>query len=110
MYFDDVGIMGATEAEHDKTLLMVLERARKNGVKFNPEKVQHRQSQVEFMGNVFSDGQVKSKTKYREAVSKREQTGCSSTIGSHQISCKLHSKFIKKISKSPPSNATRCGL
>lgn len=70
MYFDDVGIMGATEAEHDKTLLMVLERARKNGVKFNPEKVQHRQSQVEFMGNVFSDGQVKSKTKYREAVSK----------------------------------------
>lgn len=54
VYFDDVGIMGATEEEHDTALSLVLERARLNGVQFNPEKSQYRQSRVEFMGHVSS--------------------------------------------------------
>lgn len=68
VYFDDTGIMGATEKEHDDTLSLVLERARQNGVKFNPDKVQYRRSCVEFMGHVLSEGRVKPKTKYREAI------------------------------------------
>lgn len=58
VYFDDICIMGNNENDHDKILSIVVERARLNGVKFNPEKIQYRKAQVEFMGHILSCGLV----------------------------------------------------
>lgn len=68
VYFDDIGITAENEVEHDKTLSLVMERARANGIKFNPEKIQYRKSEVQFMGHVLSNGQIKPTNKYRDAI------------------------------------------
>lgn len=68
VYFDDIIVMGNTLEEHDVTLSNVLERARINGVKFNPDKVQYRQEQVEFMGHIISENKIQPQKKHLEAI------------------------------------------
>lgn len=51
---DDMLIAGKDDAEHDHILTTVLERAKKNNIKFNPDKIQLRVSEVKYMGNLIS--------------------------------------------------------
>jgi hypothetical protein len=44
--FDDIIVAANNEAEHDATLRVVLERARKHDVRFNKDKLQYRVPQV----------------------------------------------------------------
>lgn len=68
VYFDDIGIAALDEAEHDRILTMVIERARLNNIKFNPEKIQYRKSEVKFMGNIICGGTIKPMEKYKAAI------------------------------------------
>ncbi|XP_058827881.1 uncharacterized protein K02A2.6-like [Topomyia yanbarensis] len=62
VYFDDVAIAVKNLEEHDKTLAIVLERARKNNIKFNSVKTQYRSDTVKFMGHVMFDEQRQHRT------------------------------------------------
>lgn len=68
VYFDDIGIYAGDEKEHDAIVDLVIERARENNIKFNPEKIQYRQREVKFMGNILSNGKIKTDLKYGEAI------------------------------------------
>jgi len=59
VYFDDIGILGENLEDHDNTLLQVLQRAQENGIRFNPDKVQYRKQEVEFMGHILSERNLK---------------------------------------------------
>jgi hypothetical protein len=52
--FDDIIVAADNEAEHDATLRVVLERARKHDVRFNKDKLQHKVPQVKYVGHVVS--------------------------------------------------------
>ena len=41
IYFDDMGICAENEKEHDRIMDKVMERARINNIKFNPDKIQY---------------------------------------------------------------------
>lgn len=57
IYFDDMIIAAANEEEHDKILKVVLERAKQYKVKFNPNKLQYKVTQVKYLGRIFdADG------------------------------------------------------
>lgn len=68
VYFDDLGIYAKDEKEHDEIIAEVIERARANNIKFNRDKIQYRQLEVKFMGNIISQGKVKPDSKYSRAI------------------------------------------
>lgn len=55
IYIDDILIFGRTRQEHDKALMAVFDRARKTGLKFNKSKTKLYQSEIKFLGHVFSE-------------------------------------------------------
>lgn len=67
-YFDDIVICAESEQEHDKLMSVVMSRAQKNNIKFNPTKMQYRQREVKFMGHILSYGKIRADRKHREAV------------------------------------------
>lgn len=68
IYFDDLFVSGVDERDHDATLLTVLERARRNNVRFNDSKIQYRVASVKFMGNIISFGSVRPDEKHLRAI------------------------------------------
>lgn len=54
VYIDDILVTGTTIEEHDKNLDLVMERARKLNVKFNPSKFQYRIEEVSYLGFNFN--------------------------------------------------------
>lgn len=58
VYFDDILGAGDTKEELDKIVKDVLEVARRNNIKFKPEKVQYFVSPVTFLGFEFNKGQT----------------------------------------------------
>lgn len=52
---DDMIVSGITKEDHDRTVSEVIERARQVGAKFNKDKFQYCQTQVKFMGQMFSE-------------------------------------------------------
>ena len=79
MVFTDHVITEKDEIEHDGILKLVLNRARENNVKFNPEKFQFRVSEVKYVDQVLSsDGfkpdryKVKAIVKYPQPQTKED--------------------------------------
>lgn len=68
VYFDDIGIVADGYGEHDRILATVLERARKHNVRFNPEKIQYRKTEMIFMGHIISAGTIRPGRKYSDAI------------------------------------------
>ena len=58
IYMDDVIIYGRTEEEHNVTLLKVLNKIRKSGLKVNRDKCQFNKTKLEFLGHIISDGGI----------------------------------------------------
>ena len=56
---DDMLIAGADDAEHDKAFVAVMERAKERNVKFNKKKLQFKQSEVKFSGNIIGEDGLK---------------------------------------------------
>lgn len=51
---DDMILYGQTKQEHDLAVAEVVKRAKEVGARFNKDKLQYCQSQVKFMGQIFS--------------------------------------------------------
>ncbi|KAE8739912.1 hypothetical protein FOCC_FOCC014576 [Frankliniella occidentalis] len=58
-YFDDCLVAGTGHEEHDKLLMQLIERARAENIKFNISKLQYRQSNVKFLGHLWSHNEIK---------------------------------------------------
>jgi hypothetical protein len=54
VYIDDLLISSSCPRQHDRILTQVIERAKKNGIKFNKEKVQYKVDKVKFLGHIVS--------------------------------------------------------
>lgn len=59
VYVDDILVKGSTIQEHDKNLLNVVEKARRNNIKFNLTKLQFRIEEVRYIGHVFSGNGIR---------------------------------------------------
>ena len=59
---DDIMVIGYQEDEwdHDKALTQLLETAKKNNIKFNFDKIQYKQKEVEFFGKMYTTQGCKS--------------------------------------------------
>jgi hypothetical protein len=68
VYFDDIIIGAKTKEEHDLKLKQVLEIARKNNVRFNKKKFQYCQSEVEYLGHVIGNNNIKKDKEFIQAV------------------------------------------
>ena len=56
---DDMLIAGTDDADHDRIIRAVLDRAREYGNRFNPKKVQYKLPQVHYMGRIVGQDGVK---------------------------------------------------
>ena len=57
--FDDIIVAAQDEKEHDEIMAKLLERAKAENVKFNPEKLQYKVKEVKYMGNIVSESGLK---------------------------------------------------
>ncbi|XP_055856265.1 uncharacterized protein K02A2.6-like [Episyrphus balteatus] len=68
IYIDDFLIHATTKEQHDKILKLVLLRARDIGLKFNPTKSKFCQTEVTFIGHLFSHDGVRPDPSKVEAI------------------------------------------
>lgn len=54
VYIDDILIAGDSLEEHDRILQQVMDRARKLNIKFNPDKIQYKVTEVKYLGKIIS--------------------------------------------------------
>lgn len=99
IYFDDIIIFAINEIEHDKILEKVIERARQNNIKFNPEKIQYKQKSVKFMGNTISSGEIRPLAKYTDAILGMKKPTDKSSILRFLGLLKYIARFISNLSK-----------
>ncbi|GFW80896.1 uncharacterized protein K02A2.6 [Trichonephila clavipes] len=59
IYFDDIIVAGCDEDSHDAIMSRVLERAKLLNIKFNPDKLQYRVSEVKYLGQTISKSGIK---------------------------------------------------
>lgn len=67
-YFDDIIIATETEKEHDETLQRVCQRARDFNVRFNLQKLQYKQTSVQYLGLLITDKGMQPAQKHVRAV------------------------------------------
>ncbi|GFV80324.1 reverse transcriptase domain-containing protein [Trichonephila clavipes] len=59
IYFDDIIVARCNEDSHDAIMSRVLERAKLLNIKFNPDKLQYRVSEVQYTGQIISKSGIK---------------------------------------------------
>ena len=65
---DDIVILGYNDHDHDQTLYTVLDRARKVGMKFNPDKCTFKRDSISFYGVTISADGVKPDPRKIDAI------------------------------------------
>ncbi|GFS35155.1 transposon Tf2-6 polyprotein [Nephila pilipes] len=68
IYFDDIIVAGYNEDSHDAIMSKVLERARSLNIKFNPDKLQYRVSEVKYVGQIISKSGIKPDPDHIKAI------------------------------------------
>jgi hypothetical protein len=68
IYFDDCVIAGKDEQEHDELLQEMMEKAKQENIRFNKSKVQYRQREVLFLGQLMSKNQIKANPERVRAI------------------------------------------
>lgn len=99
VYFDDIGVYAKNEAEHDEIVTEIIRRARENNIKFNPEKIQYRKSEIKFMGNIISEGGIRPDSKYGEAISDMKKPTDKNGVLRFLGLLKYLARFIPNLSK-----------
>ncbi|GBN70838.1 hypothetical protein AVEN_128932-1, partial [Araneus ventricosus] len=68
IYFDDIIVAGNDEASHDAIMSKVLERAKSVNIKFNPDKLQYRVTEVKYVGQIISQSGIKPDPDHIKAI------------------------------------------
>ncbi|GBO23467.1 Transposon Ty3-I Gag-Pol polyprotein [Araneus ventricosus] len=98
IYFDDLIIAGKNKEEHDKILVEVLERAKENNIKFNPNKFQFRIEEVKYMGLLVSKDGIKADPSHVRAIKEIEKSTSKNDIKRLLGMVNFLSKFIPNVS------------
>mgnify|MGYP001557088947 CR=1 FL=1 len=96
---DDLLIWGSTKEEHDKRLRSVLERAREQGLRFNPEKSQVCLSSVTYVGHTLSKDGLTPDHKKVEAVQQMNQPQSKEELQRYLGIITYLAKFIPNLSQ-----------
>ena len=65
-FFDDILIVGSTDAEHDARVRQVLQRLKQRGVRLKKDKCEFGQSEVTYLGHILrSQGTSRRSEAYR---------------------------------------------
>ena len=81
---DDILVAGSTVEQHDERLRATLVTARKNGIKFNPKKIQRCSTEVKFFGEMLTKDGIKPDPEKIAAVEKM-----SSPKSKKELECQL---------------------
>lgn len=98
IYIDDFLVYGKTQEEHDERLRLVLERARKVGLKFNKAKCQIGKSSVKYLGHIFGTQGVSIDPSRIEAINKMESPRSKVELQRFLGMINYISSFIKNLS------------
>lgn len=98
-YFDDLIIAARSEAEHDETLRQICIRARQYNVKFNSDKLQYKQTSVQFLGLVISKEGIQPAQKHIRAMLEMPKPHDKQAVLRFLGLVKFLSRFIPNVSK-----------
>ena len=65
---DDIKVCGSTEPEHDQAFCKMFEATRKHNVNLNSEKLQFKQTKVDFFGHVLTENGIQPAKEKLEAI------------------------------------------
>ncbi|GBN61323.1 Transposon Ty3-G Gag-Pol polyprotein [Araneus ventricosus] len=99
IYFDDIIVAGNDEASHDVIRSKVLERARSVTIKFNPDKLQYRVSEVKYVGQIISKSGIKSDPDHIKAIVEMPTPKSKTEVRRLLGMINFLSKFIPNVSK-----------
>ncbi|GBL80157.1 Transposon Ty3-I Gag-Pol polyprotein [Araneus ventricosus] len=99
IYFDDIIVVGNDEASHDAIMSKVLERARSVNIKFNPDKLQYRVSEVKYVGQIISKSGIKPDPDPIKAIVKMTTPKSKTEVRGLLGMINFLSKFIPNVSK-----------
>ena len=96
---DDVKVQGSTEVRHDIHLLETVDKARKAGIKFNPNKCHIKKSKIDYFGRVVSSDGVEPCPKKVSAIVKLIPPENKLELQSFLGTVNFMSTFIPNLSK-----------
>ena len=96
---DDIVIFGYDDHDHDKTLYTVLDRTRKVGMKFNPDKCAFKRDSISFYGVTISADGVKPDQRKIEAIRNLPEPMSESLLQSFLGLVNYLSRFSPNIAK-----------
>lgn len=99
IYFDDLIIAGKDAEEHDRILKQVLDRAKDNNIKFNPEKFQFKVTKVKYMGFIISKEGIEADKSHIRAITELEQPTNKKDVRRFLGMVNFLSKFIPNVSQ-----------
>lgn len=99
IYMDDIIVIGKTRDEHDTALLAVLERAKRQNVRFNKEKLKIAVDKVKYLGHVFSEDKVEPDRDRIEAIKQMSEPHNKSDLQTFLGVINYMSEFISNLSE-----------
>ncbi|GFX79802.1 transposon Tf2-9 polyprotein [Trichonephila clavipes] len=98
IYFDDIIVAGCDEDSHDTIMSRVLERAKLLNIKFNPDKLQYRVSEVKYVGQIISKSGIKTDPVHIKAIvempTPKSKTEVRNILGHDEFSFKIYTQCI----------------
>ncbi|GFW68436.1 retrovirus-related Pol polyprotein from transposon opus [Trichonephila clavipes] len=99
VYFDDIIVAGCDEDSHDAIMSRVLERAKLLNIKFNPDKLQYRVSEVKYVGQIIFKSGIKTDPNHIKAVVEMPTPKSNTEVRRLLGMMNFLSKFIPNVSK-----------
>ncbi|GFT88928.1 transposon Ty3-G Gag-Pol polyprotein [Nephila pilipes] len=99
IYFDDIIVAEYNEDSHDAIMSKVLERVRSLNIKFNPDKLQYRVSEVKYVGQIISKSGIKPDPDHIKAIVAMPTPKSKTEVRRLLGMVNFLSKFIPNVSK-----------
>ncbi|GFU46354.1 transposon Ty3-G Gag-Pol polyprotein [Nephila pilipes] len=99
IYFYDIIVAGYNEDLHDAIMSKALERARSINIKFNPDKLQYRVSEVKYVGQIISKSGINPDLDHIKAVDAMPTPKSKTEVRRLLGMVNFLSKFIPNVSK-----------
>ncbi|GFU37834.1 transposon Ty3-G Gag-Pol polyprotein [Nephila pilipes] len=107
IYFDDIIVAGYNKDSHDAIMSKILERARSLNIKFNPDKLQYRLSEVKYVGQIISKSGIKPDLDHIKEIVAMPTLKSKTEIRRLLGMVNFLSKFIPNVSKFIPNVCTK---
>ncbi|GFS91589.1 hypothetical protein TNCV_1139971 [Trichonephila clavipes] len=98
LYFDDI-VAVCDEDSHDAIMSRVLERAKLLNIRFNPDKLQYRVSEIKYVGQIISKSGIKPDPDHIKAIVEMPTPKSKTEVRRLLDMMNFLSKFIPNVSK-----------